>query len=177
MLAIHGIWAHGVLSLWAEDSDGRASPPPGHDRLADMARAHPFAARCGLLADVVADFGESAGDVVRKAADDEVSLWLPTTASGPIASPDLATTPTEVDAEYTLLAPDAVRPGSAGLSARQGRVRLAPWRVPALSFDPAAALVLLGALSRPETLPERGIAAGSVQFLAALAALAADLTT
>ena len=27
MLAIHGIWAHGVLSLWAEDSDGQRPAP------------------------------------------------------------------------------------------------------------------------------------------------------
>ena len=28
MLVIHGIWAYGALSLWAEDSAGPASLPP-----------------------------------------------------------------------------------------------------------------------------------------------------
>ena len=88
MLAIHGIWAHGVLSLWAEDSE-RPAPALVTARGPTEPRPHPFAARTGLLADVIAEFGESAGDVVRKAAEDELTLWLPTVRGEPVPSPDL----------------------------------------------------------------------------------------
>ena len=176
MLAIHGIWAHGVLSLWAEDSD---EPP-----LAGTARgvavggstSHPFAARASLLADVVAEFGESASDVVRKASDDELTIWLPTTATGPLVSPDLVVAPGRAAAGDAMPGTDvSAAPPATSLPARPGRIRLAPWRVPALGFDPAAAIVLLTSLSRPDSMPERGVVSGSVRFLAALGALAADL--
>ncbi len=158
MLAIHGIWLHGLLSLWAEDSDEAAlTRPPG------ATRTHPFAARAGLIADVIAEFSESAGDLSRKAVDDEVTLWLPTTATGPVPSPDLVIeeTPTNTPSTPT--------------PARSSRVRLAPWRVPALTFEPAAALDVLEELRGPDTPPERGVVSSSVHFLAALGALAFDL--
>jgi hypothetical protein len=179
MLAIHGIWADGVLSLWAEDSDQAASAPTGY-RAGSAPSPHPFAAGVALMADIIADYGESASDVVRKAAEGELTLWLPTTAAGPVASPDLVILR---DPAEGLLTPHAIgaSAGSAALPperpARPSRVRLASWHVPALSFDPGAALVLLGALGGPETLPERSIVSGSVQFLAALGALAMDLAT
>src|SRR5271168_2221621 len=88
MLAIHGIWAHGVLSLWAEDSERPASAL-ATARAAAEPRPHPFAAQAGLLADVIAEFGESATDLVRKAAEDELTLWLPTVSGEPVPSPDL----------------------------------------------------------------------------------------
>ena len=152
MLAIHGVWAHGVLCLWAEDSGQPATVPPGqpHSRPDRSPRAllpHPFAASTDVVADVLAEFGESVSDLVCKAADDELTLWLPCTATGPVPSTDLA------------------RAAS-----------LSPWLVPALSLDPAGALALLGVLSQPDTRAERGVLSGSIQYLAALAALAADLT-
>ncbi len=95
MLVIHGIWAHGVLSLWAEDSDQPAAVPSGQPHSSQgrpprplrAPRPHPFAASTGLLADVLAEFGERASDLARKAADDELTLWLPGTGAGPVASP------------------------------------------------------------------------------------------
>ena len=90
MLAIHGIWAHGALSLWAEDSGQSAPVPSRQGRSGRIPRPHPFAAAPGLLADVLAEFGEPASDLVRKAADDELTLWLPGKSAGPLASPDLA---------------------------------------------------------------------------------------
>src|SRR5215469_7549861 len=172
MLAIHGLWAHGVLSLWAEDSEQPAPALSGPRAGPGVSRRHPFAAPAGLLADVIAEFGETASDVVRKAADDELTLWLPSTAIGPVASPELVIAPFRPDAGNGKPTSDPI----AGHAAEHtSRIRLSPWHVPALSFSPAAALSLLGALARPESLPERGIVSGSVQFLAALAALAADL--
>ena len=57
---------------------------------------------------------------------------------------------------------------------RRHRTSLAPWQVPALIFGPAAALELL--LSVADAPAASGIpAAGSLRYLAALAALAADL--
>ena len=90
MLAIHGIWAHGALSLWAEDSGQSAPVPSRQGRSGRIPRPHPFAAAPGLLADVLAEFGEPASDLVRKATDDELTLWLPGKSAGPLASPDLA---------------------------------------------------------------------------------------
>jgi SNF2 family DNA or RNA helicase len=52
---------------------------------------------------------------------------------------------------------------------------LAPWQLPGLSFEPPAALALLLAIGRPDARLADGILAGSLQYLAALAALAADL--
>jgi hypothetical protein len=201
VLAIHGVWAQGVLSLWAEDSEQPAtvtSVAAAPLKIARAARPHPFAARTGLVADVIAEFSELASDIVRKAVDDELILWLPTTAARPVASPDLASASDKLDtsgAAYGVgvLAKDSIQPAVPDLSGSwddrgnaagsgadraplRGRVRLSPWQIPALSLDPAAALVLLGAVGRPDARTERGNVSGSVHFLAALAALATDLT-
>jgi SNF2-related domain/SNF2 Helicase protein/Helicase conserved C-terminal domain len=174
MLMIHGVWLHGLLSLWAEDSDELALPSLRPRVTADVTGSHPFAARAGLIADVITEFGDAAADASRKAADDELRLWLPTTASGPVASPDLV--PGGAHAADEMLATDGnAAPPSAPAPVRSGRARLAPWQVPALIFEPAAALVVLAALRRPDTPPERGVVSDSVHFLAALAALASDL--
>jgi SNF2-related domain/SNF2 Helicase protein/Helicase conserved C-terminal domain len=191
MLAIHGIWADGALSLWAEDADRLATASggarPGAGRGGRTPRLHPFAAPVGLLADVLAGSGDVAADLARKAADSELTLWLPGTAGSPLVSPDLIACC-----------------GAAGRDPRSGqpaRPVLAPWQVPALRFDPAAALAMLalvtqrgaiepgaiesgaiesgaiesGAISLPAAPAERGAAAGSMYYLAALGALAADL--
>src|SRR5215469_917766 len=139
MLAIHGLWAHGVLSLWAEDSEQPAPALSGPRAGPGVSRRHPFAAPAGLLADVIAEFGETASDVVRKAADDELTLWLPSTAIGPVASPELVIAPFRPDAGNGKPTSDPI----AGHAAEHtSRIRLSPWQVPALSFSPAAALSL-----------------------------------
>ena len=163
MLAIHGIWTHGVLSLWAEDSDQPMSASDLQRGVIGVSQPHPFAADAGLLADVIAEFSEPLSDIVRKAAEGELTLWLPSTAAGPAASPDLIISRASAVEE------------SPGTPPRPSRIRLAPWQVPVLNFDPSAALALLSALSSPGTRPERGLVSGSVQLLAALAALASDL--
>ncbi|HXB48219.1 MAG TPA: hypothetical protein VNW50_10705, partial [Streptosporangiaceae bacterium] len=69
MLAIHGIWTDGRLHLWAEDSD---KPQTAASRPAGRVVAHPFAAAADLLSDVLAEFGDPASDLVRKATETEL---------------------------------------------------------------------------------------------------------
>ena len=164
MLAIHGVWSDGQLSLWAEDSD---RPRQAADRVSGP--VHPFAATTDLLCDVLAEFGDAVSDLVRKAAETELTLWLPATGAGPLASPDHA----EMRAEQT---GNGHVPRAATGPGRPGRVALGPWQVPAVSFDPGAALALLTAIRQPGARSERGVLAGSAQLLAAVASLAADLS-
>jgi SNF2 family DNA or RNA helicase len=160
MLAIHGIWSQRMLALWAEDADllpsARAVAAGQRQELPD----HPFAAPFDVLADVLAEFGEGLSTLVRKAAEDDLVLWLPTTSGSPAASPDLISEPVG--------------------SKRLASPRLAGWRVPALLFEPPAALALLAAIGQPvpgehDGRSGRGLAVGSVLYLAAIGALAADL--
>ena len=186
MLVLQGIWVYGALWLWAEDSGRppRAAPRPGRPSRAP--RPHPFACDVSLLADALSELAEPVADLARKAVEDELTLFLPSTTGGPVASPDL------------------IRPGAgdAGQERRPSARRpvLTGWRIPALTFESAAALRLLTALGQPAlrepVLPEPargdrahgdqaqgdlggaggGLAvAGSVPYLAALARLADDL--
>ena len=164
MLVIHGIWAYGALALWAEDADGTAIAPPRPGRASRAPRPHPFAAAADAVASVVAGLaGPVAGlagpfaDLALKAVEDELTLWLPASADGPLASPEL------------IRAPDS-QPAKAA-----GRTVLAAWRVPALTFEPAAAVELLSVLGEARALGARAAAGGSVRYLAALAKLAGDL--
>src|SRR5690349_22149703 len=148
MRVIHGVWAHGLsnrgaLCLWAEDPDlppRPAAAPPG----VHLARPHPFASQAAELADLLASSagppgsaGMAAGDAVRKAVHDELTLRLPSAGGGPLASPELVRP--EAPA-----APDMPAGSMAPVPARRGRVSLAGWRVPVLAFGPGAALALLG---------------------------------
>jgi hypothetical protein len=163
MLVIHATWAYGVLSLWAEDSDGPATPQPGPGYPAGPSRAprpHPFAADPDRLADAVAELAGPWADLARKAIDDELTLRLPSVADGPLASPELVRVPS---------AQPAAKPG------RPARPVLAAWRVPALTYDPAVAADLLGALGEPGAGAASAVAGGSVLYVAALARLAGDL--
>jgi SNF2 family DNA or RNA helicase len=153
MQVIHGIWAYGALWLWAEDSglEARAAPRPGHPARAP--RPHPFSCEAAVLADTLAGLGDPLADLARKAVDGELTLWLPSTADGPAASPELS------------------RPAGTGPPSRR-RPALAAWQVPALIFGPA------GALDALTSLPGEGsVLGGSLRFLAALARLALDLAS
>ena len=74
MLVIHGIWAYGTLSLWAEDSAVPARAAPRSGRPSRAPRPHPFAAGLDDLADTVAELAGSASDLARKAVEDELTL-------------------------------------------------------------------------------------------------------
>jgi SNF2 family DNA or RNA helicase len=156
VLAIHGLWADGGLALWAEDSELPAAPRSARPSRAP--RNHPFAADLDLLADVLVEFGEDAGDLVRKATEDELTLWLPGGQGAPAASPDL------------ISCDPGRRREAVGRESALGN-----WRVRALCFEPAAALALLTATGEPGARSGRGLVGGSVLYLAAVSALAADL--
>src|SRR5689334_695465 len=157
MLVVHGIWAYGALQVWAEDSGPPRLAPPRRGRPSRAPRPHPFAAPPDGLADALAEAlaGAGAGDLARKAVDDEITLRLPATADGPLASPEL---PPAEAAEGT---PSGGRPSLAG------------WRVPVLVFEPAAALAVLAALA--ELAPGDIVAGASIGYLAAVARFADDL--
>jgi SNF2 family DNA or RNA helicase len=185
MLAIHGVWSDGRLHLWAEDADRiglLTLPRPGESPGA--ARPHPFAASTGLLTDTLSEFGEQVADLARKATETDLVLWLPGTAAGPLSSPVAAAA--EAAAASVAGSPDGTAdnsqagngqlPPAVASTRRPRRIALHPWQVPALSLDPAAALALLTATGQPAARSERGVLGDSVQLLAAIASLAADLT-
>src|SRR5690348_15403660 len=178
MRVIHGVWAHGALCLWAEDPDlpprsGAATPSGMH-----LPRPHPFACQAAELADLLAgsppgSASTPAGDAVRKAVHDELTLQLPSAGGGPLASPEL------VRPE----APGAPGDPVASVPARRGRVSLASWRVPVLALGPGAALEVLsvsgwgGSGFGGSGLPDgAAIAGGSLTYLAAVASFAVGLT-
>ncbi|MFH8381167.1 SNF2-related protein [Kitasatospora sp. NPDC018058] len=125
MFVLHALWrADGRLALWAEDArahPGTAEPRP--DRPAP--RAHPYACPAGELAAVLGGIGPGLGWVAGQAPERWATLLLPTVGTLPAPSPDLPVTPP------------------------RGGAVLAPWRVPALLFDAAAAAQLLGEVHDP----------------------------
>jgi hypothetical protein len=181
MLAIHGIWADGALLLWAEDA-AQPAPAPGERGT----RPHPGAVSPAALAAALAGLPGEAAELAWSGGEGEQVLWLPGTAACPQPSPELAAAP----ADGTWLA--AARGG--------GRAVLRAWRVPVLSFPAPAALPLLAGLGQGATAghpagsddallpsvpdgeltgsgdtPDEVIFGQSVPYLAACAALAADL--
>jgi superfamily II DNA or RNA helicase len=139
-----------------------SSPRPRPQRPRAQPRSpqpHPFAAAPGALAYAAAGLGPVCGELARNAPDDQLVLHLPSTADGPLASPELAGAP-------------------AGRAAGPARAVLAAWRVPTLIFAPGPALDLLTALGEPggpAEMAARAVPGGSVHYLAALARLAVDL--
>jgi SNF2-related domain/SNF2 Helicase protein/Helicase conserved C-terminal domain len=163
MLVIHGTWAYGVLSLWAEDSGRPASAGLQPRRTSRAPRPHPFAADPDVLADAIAELAGPSADLARKAIEDELTLRLPSAPDGPLASPELGR------------AADAADAVAAAVGRPAARAALASWRVPALTFDPPVAADLLAALGDPVAGSVSAVAGGSVLYLAALARLADDL--
>src|SRR6185437_13108436 len=161
MLVVHGTWAYGAPVVWAEDSGPPPQAPPRRGRPSRAPRPHPFAAQPGALADALADglSGSRARDLPRKAVDDEITLHLPSTAGGPLGSPELPSQPVAAD----------------GAASAAGPPSLAAWRVPVLVFEPAVALEVLAALA--DLAPADIVAAASVGYLAAVARFADDLAT
>jgi hypothetical protein len=171
MLVIHGIWARDALCLWAEDSTLPASlDAPAGGRSSRAPRPHPFAADPDVLGDALGLLGEGPRDLASKAAADELPLWLPSAGPGPGCAPELIR-PADLEGDGRA---DKRGPG------RGRRAALGSWRVPALAFDPAAALTLLAALDPVDSPPAAAahpdlIAGGSAVYWAAVARFAADL--
>lgn len=111
MLVIHGLWAYGGLQVWAEDSGLPAQAPPRAGRPSRAPRPHPFAAPPDGLADALAaalaDVPSRAGtgSLPHKAVDDEITLRLPSTADGPLTSPELVRPPGALDRDEMAPAP------------------------------------------------------------------------
>src|SRR5436190_13158421 len=93
MLVVHGLWAYGASYLWAEDSTLPAAAPPQAGRLSRAPRPHPFALQASGLARALARLPELAVGLAGQAADDELTLRLPSGTSGPLASPELIRPP------------------------------------------------------------------------------------
>ncbi len=205
MRVIHGIWAYSALWLWAEDSDLPARAPARPGRPSQAPRPHPFACDAASLADALGELADPLADLARKAVDDELTLRLPSAADGPLDSPELIR-PLPPELPGAIGGPEGAGrlggtgarggtgghdpgPGQAG---RRRRV-LAAWRIPALTFEPSAALELLTMLAGPgpsagQAVPDGAVTggavtrgsgppglSGSVLYLAALARLAQDM--
>jgi len=200
MLVLHGIWAYSALWLWAEDPLAPPQAPPRGGRPSRAPRPHPFTSPAAVLADALAQSPGPLADLARKAVEDELTLYLPGTAAGPLASPDLIRSAALALPSSILL--NSVRSSSMSSSAgsspgaglaRSGRHRpvLAGWRIPALTFGAEAAAKVLAALAEAggadralAARADRGggvtgggvvLAGGSVPYLAAVAGLAASL--
>jgi SNF2-related domain/SNF2 Helicase protein/Helicase conserved C-terminal domain len=177
MQVVHGIWAHGALCLWAEDPElPSAGAGPAGVRLA---RPHPFACQAPELADLVAGWPGSASpealaDAARKAVHDELTLQLPASGGGPLASPELVR-PAGDEPAGAEGAPGGTASGADRAPARRGRVSLASWRVPVLAFGAADALTVLAALGGAGQPADPATAGGSLAYLAAVARFAAGL--
>ncbi len=91
---------------------------------------------------MLAEFGDPISDLARKAAQTETTLWLPTGPTAPLASPELQSADPAADGSLLQRTSRAGR-------AEPSTPELADWQVPALSFEPAAALVLLLIMSQP----------------------------
>ncbi len=153
MRVIHGLWADGSCCLWAEDSTllDRATSRDGP--------AHPFACDSEAIRRALT---AAAGEQADLAVPAALTLWLPTVHDRPLASPELVP---------SIGPPEP--PGS--------RVRLAGWQVPVLALQPAPEAARPGIAEIIADLaarPGRGdeiVLGGSLRFLAAVAAMAADL--
>jgi len=181
MLVIHGIWADGALRVWAEDSGYPAAVRARRDGALSFARPHPFAAAPAAFAGVLAGL-DGGTDLAAKATEDELTLWLPGTREGPAGSPEAAEAAEAAEPVAASVSPPLTTgpPGSAASAARpaaaaSARAILAPWQLPCLTFDADAALALLRVIGQPDTRLTDAILAGSLHYLAAVAALAADL--
>ena len=99
MLALHASWTPaGRLALWVEDPERFAFCPSDEDH--DLPRPHPFAAPTEALTSWLAD-----RDI--EAEDDDLSLLLPTSPTGPSPSPFVW-----LDVDALPAPPDRLRPWS-----------------------------------------------------------------
>ncbi|MBO0683095.1 MAG: DEAD/DEAH box helicase [Candidatus Dormibacteraeota bacterium] len=139
MLVVHGIWSAGArLCLWGEDGARRPSPSGASDR-------HPYAAAPARLAHAL-----ELASLNGEARETSLRLLLPTRASRPLPSPEVA---------------PAWRTG-------RGRTELQTWRVPALGLRPAAALALLSSLPAD---PPGVVIGATLRYLVEVSKLALEL--
>ncbi len=152
VIVVHACWSPSGFRLWGESPHlpATAAPRRGRPPRVPRTRPHPFAADLHDLRDAVGRLGGTDA----RAADEEVTLRLPSHATGPQASPLLA--------RARAVETDAREPGGA-----------APWTVPALALSHSAALDLFLAL--PASPPEGVVPADTLLCFAELAKLALEM--
>jgi SNF2 family DNA or RNA helicase len=151
VLVVHGGWAPGSgrpgrLLLWAEEPAAPESPA-SRAKL----RPHPFAAGAEALLAALTLPDETAGIALPEATAGIATVQLPSTARGPIPSPET------------------------GIETTTPRgVRLAGWTVPALTIPGESALAVLATLADPDPAAP-WVAGASLRYLGLLAGWACDL--
>ncbi len=155
MIVLHAIWDYvdsAQLHIWAESSHlaSTASKRTGRATADQQAQKHPFALAQDALRETL---GELAGSLLARTADPRaLTLSLPSSAKGPMPSPELIL---EEEQE---------------LQARSFKV----WHIPTLTLDANAARYFL--LELPGNAPH-GIAFGaSLRFWATAASFSFELT-
>ncbi len=152
MIVLHALWessGEARFHFWAESAELPAGVARRGRRSSITIQQHPFALTTGMLQEALGEVGGSL--LVGEGATGVLSLRLPTTERGPLASPEL------------------VREEPVDLPA----TAFASWEVPALSLSPDGALDLLLAL--PDALPEGLVAGSSLRFWMTAARLAFEL--
>jgi len=136
LIVIHAIWdslQSGKLHLWAESSSLIGSVAQRHGK--QTGRQHPFTLPYEPLKEAISELAGSL--LVKSASSDALSLLLPSTARGPLSSPELILEKEPADLKA---------------------IGFRPWKVVTLTLDPDSAFDLLLAL--PNYAPH-GIAFGS----------------
>ncbi len=178
MLVIHGLWAYGAVYLWAEDSALPATAPPRPGRLPrpQAASVRPADVGPGASAQRAARAGRWPGGARGRRRADAVAA-IRRGGAARVARAD----PAAQGASGRTGRATGGRTGSGGLGGPgpgepvSRRASLAAWRVPALAFEPAAAVGLLAVLDEPGAIAAEIMGGGSAHYLAAVARLAADL--
>ncbi len=138
MIVLHALWHNlfpGKLHIWGESSGLSVAPKRGGRPAERTPGRHPFALSHDTLMEAV---GELAGSLLLKsAATDTLTLRLPSSAKGPLPSPQLVLEDESIDLKAT---------------------GLKPWHVSTLTLAPAPTLDFLLAL--PNNAP-RAVAFGS----------------
>ncbi|HEX6553345.1 MAG TPA: DEAD/DEAH box helicase [Ktedonobacteraceae bacterium] len=151
MLVLHAIWDHlqsGKLHLWAESSSPIGFTAQRHGKQAE--RQHPFTLPYEPLKEAISELAGSL--LVKSASSGTLSLLLPSTARGPLSSPELIFEKEPADLQ------------AAGFR---------PWKVVTLALDPDSALDFLLAL--PNYAPHGTAFGSSLRFWTEAARFAFEL--
>ena len=151
MLVLHAIWDHlqsGKLHLWAESSSPIGFTAQRHGKQAE--RQHPFTLPYEPLKEAISELAGSL--LVKSASSGTLSLLLPSTARGPLSSPELIFEKEPADLQAT---------------------GFRPWKVVTLALDPDGALDFLLAL--PNYAPHGTAFGSSLRFWTEAARFAFEL--
>src|SRR6266550_3727085 len=151
LIVMHAIWDHlqsGKLHLWAESSNPLGSTAQRHGKQTE--RQHPFTLPYESLKEAISELAGSL--LVKSASSSTISLLLPSTARGPLSSPELIFEKEPADLNAT---------------------GLRPWKIVTLALDPDSALDFLLAL--PNYAPHGTAFGSSLRFWTEAARFAFEL--